>query len=127
MENFSKIEVNSNEMSKKELKEEKEKSRLNLRKSKLDKILFSKRMLTFLNESDNDIKKNYDLNLDDIINNIPDKFKIDIPIFLDRVRNNKFLFFNIARFIYYKRIFKIGEYLFQFIWRFYHKAIFKVK
>ena len=127
MENFSKIEVNSNEMSKKELKEEKEKSRLNLRKSKLDKILFSKRMITFLNESDNDIKKNYDLNLDDIINNIPDKFKIDIPIFLDRVRNNKFLFFNIVRFIYYKRIFKIGEYLFQFIWRFYHKAIFKVK
>lgn len=127
MENFSKIEVNSNEMSKKELKEEKEKSRLNLRKSKLDKILFSKRMITFLNESDNDIKKNYDLNLDDIINNIPDKFKIDIPLFLDRVRNNKFLFFNIARFIYYKRIFKIGEYLFQFIWRFYHKAIFKVK
>ena len=127
MENFSKIEVNSNEMSKKELKEEKEKSRLNLRKSKLDKILFSKRMITFLNESDNDIKKNYDLNLDDIINNIPDKFKIDIPLFLDRVRNNKFLFFNIVRFIYYKRIFKIGEYLFQFIWRFYHKAIFKVK
>ena len=127
MENFSKIEVNSNEMSKKELKEEKEKSRLNLRKSKLDKILFSKRMLTFLNESDNDIKKNYDLNFEDIINNIPDKFKIDIPLFLDRVRNNKFLFFNIVRFIYYKRIFKIGEYLFQFIWRFYHKAIFKVK
>ena len=127
MENFSKIEVNSNEMSKKELKEEKEKSRLNLRKSKLDKILFSKRMITFLNESDNDIKKNYDLNLDDIINNIPDKFKIDIPLFLDRVRNNKFLFFNIVRFIYYKRIFKIGEYIFQFIWRFYHKAIFKVK
>jgi len=127
MENFSKIELNNNEMSKKELKEEKEKSRLNLRKSKLDKILFSKRMLTFLNESDNDIKKNYDLNLEDIINNIPDKFKIDIPLFLDRVRNNKFLFFNIVRFIYYKRIFKIGEYLFQFIWRFYHKAIFKVK
>ena len=127
MENFSKIEVNSNEMSKKELKEEKEKSRLNLRKSKLDKILFSKRMITFLNESDNDIKKNYDLNLDDIINNIPDKFKIDIPLFLDRVRNNKFLFFNIVRFIYYKRIFKIGEYLFQFIWRFYRKTIFKVK
>ena len=92
MENFSKIEVNSNEMSKKELKEEKEKSRLNLRKSKLDKILFSKRMHTFLNESDNDIKKNYDLNLEDIINNIPDKYKIDIPLFLDRVRNNKFLF-----------------------------------
>jgi len=127
MENFSKIELNNNEISKKELKEEKEKSRLNLRKSKLDKILFSKRMITFLNESDNDIKKNYDLNLDDIINNIPDKFKIDIPLFLDRVRNNKFLFFNIVRFIYYKRIFKIGEYLFQFIWRFYHKAIFKVK
>ena len=92
MANFSKIEVNSNEMSKKELKEEKEKSRLNLRKSKLDKILFSKRMLTFLNESDNDIKKNYDLNFEDIINNIPDKYKIDIPLFLDRVRNNKFLF-----------------------------------
>ena len=92
MENFSKIELNNNEMSKKELKEEKEKSRLNLRKSKLDKILFSKRMLTFLNESDNDIKKNYDLNLEDIINNIPDKYKIDIPLFLDRVRNNKFLF-----------------------------------
>ena len=127
MENFSKIELNNNEISKKELKEEKEKSRLNLRKSKLDKILFSKRMLTFLNESDNDIKKNYDLNLDDIINNIPDKFKIDIPLFLDRVRNNKFLFFNIVRFIYYKRIFKIGEYLFQFIWRFYRKTIFKVK
>lgn len=92
MENFSKIELNNNEISKKELKEEKEKSRLNLRKSKLDKILFSKRMLTFLNESDNDIKKNYDLNLEDIINNIPDKYKIDIPLFLDRVRNNKFLF-----------------------------------
>ena len=92
MENFSKIELNNNEMSKKELKEEKEKSRLNLRKSKLDKILFSKRMITFLNESDNDIKKNYDLNFEDIINNIPDKYKIDIPLFLDRVRNNKFFF-----------------------------------
>jgi hypothetical protein len=79
-------------MAKKELKEDKEKSRLNLRKSKLNKILFSKRMVTFLNESDNDIKKNYGLNLEDIINNIPDKYKIDILQFLDGVRNNKIIF-----------------------------------
>ena len=86
MENFSKIQKNNNEITKMEFEEEKEKSRLNLRKTKLEKILSSKRKMNLTDGSDSEIKKNYSLNLDDIINNIPDEYKINIIQFLDKVR-----------------------------------------
>ena len=86
MENFSKIQKNNNEITKMEFEEEKEKSRLNLRKTKLEKILSSKRKMNLIDGSDDEIKKNYSLNLDDIINNIPDEYKINIIQFLDKVR-----------------------------------------
>ena len=86
MENFSKIQNNKNEITKMEFEEEKEKSRLNLRKFKLEKILSSKRKMNLTDGSDTEIKKNYSLNLDDIINNIPDEYKINIIQFLDKVR-----------------------------------------
>ena len=86
MENFSKIQKNNNEITKMEFEEEKEKSRLNLRKTKLEKILSSKRKMNLTDGSDDEIKKNYSLNLDDIINNIPDEYKINIIQFLDKVR-----------------------------------------
>ena len=86
MENFSKIQNNKNEITKMEFEEEKEKSRLNLRKTKLEKILSSKRKMNLVDGSDTEIKKNYSLNLDDIINNIPDEYKINIIQFLDKVR-----------------------------------------
>ena len=86
MENFSKIQNNKNEITKMEFEEEKEKSRLNLRKIKLEKILSSKRKMNLVDGSDTEIKKNYSLNLDDIINNIPDEYKINIIQFLDKVR-----------------------------------------
>ena len=86
MEIFSKIQNNKNEITKMEFEEEKEKSRLNLRKTKLEKILSSKRKMNLVDGSDTEIKKNYSLNLDDIINNIPDEYKINIIQFLDKVR-----------------------------------------
>ena len=86
MENFSKIQNNKNEITKMEFEEEKEKSRLNLRKTKLEKILSSKRKMNLTDGSDTEIKKNYSLNLDDIINNIPEEYKINIIQFLDKVR-----------------------------------------
>ena len=86
MENFSKIQNNKNEITKMEFEEEKEKSRLNLRKIKLEKILSSKRKMNLVDGSDTEKKKNYSLNLDDIINNIPDEYKINIIQFLDKVR-----------------------------------------
>ena len=86
MENFSKIQNNKNEITKMEFEEEKEKSRLNLRKTKLEKILSSKRKMNLMDGSDTEIKKNYSLNLDDIITNIPDEYKINIIQFLDKVR-----------------------------------------
>ena len=86
MEIFSKIQNNKNEITKMEFEEEKEKSRLNLRKTKLEKILSSKRKMNLTDGSDTEIKKNYSLNLDDIINNIPEEYKINIIQFLDKVR-----------------------------------------
>ena len=71
-----------------EIDKEKEKTRLNLRKNKLDKILLSKRKIILTNNTDNfiDIKKQYELNLEEIIKNIPTKYQLDIPLFLDSVR-----------------------------------------
>ncbi len=71
-----------------EIDKEKEKTRLNLRKNELDKILLSKRKIILINNTDNfiDIKKKYELNLEEIKNNIPIKYQLDIPLFLDCVR-----------------------------------------
>ena len=100
MENFSKIQKNNNEITKMEFEEEKEKSRLNLRKTKLEKILSSKRKMNLIDGSDDEIKKNYSLNLDDIISNIPDEYKINIIQFLDKVRQ-----YNIFIYILYSSIY----------------------
>ena len=100
MENFSKIQKNNNEITKMEFEEEKEKSRLNLRKTKLEKILSSKRKMNLIDGSDDEIKKNYSLNLDDIINNIPDEYKLNIIQFLDKVRQ-----YNIFIYILYSSIY----------------------
>ena len=83
MESISNIQ--KNEITKKEFEGEKEKCRLNLRKNKIEEILSSKRRKIIKNESDNEIK-NYSLHLEDIINNIPDEYKIDMIQFLDNVR-----------------------------------------
>ena len=89
MENISNLQ--KNEITKKEFEGEKEKSRLNLRKNKIEEILSSKRRNIIMNESDNEIKP-YSLHLEDIINNIPDEYKIDMIQFLDNVRK---LFYNL--------------------------------
>ena len=83
MENLSNIQ--KNEITKKEFEHEKEKCRLNLRKNKLAEILSSKRRKIINNENDKKIK-NYSIQLEDIINNIPNEYKIDINLFLDNVR-----------------------------------------
>ena len=89
MENISNLQ--KNEITKKEFEGEKEKSRLNLRKNKIEEILSSKRRNIIMNESDNEIKS-YSLHLENIINNIPDEYKIDMIQFLDNVRK---LFYNL--------------------------------
>ena len=58
---------------------------MNLRKNKLAEILSSKRRKIINNENDKKIK-NYSIQLEDIINNIPNEYKIDINLFLDNVR-----------------------------------------
>jgi hypothetical protein len=83
MENLSNIQKNV--ITKKEFEYEKEKCRLNLRKNKLAEILSSKRRKIINNENDKKIK-NYSIQLEDIINNIPNEYKIDINLFLDNVR-----------------------------------------
>ena len=83
MENLSNIQ--KNEITKKEFEYEKEKCRLNLRKNKLAEILSTKRRKIINNENDKKIK-NYSIQLEDIINNIPNEYKIDINLFLDNVR-----------------------------------------
>ena len=83
MEDLSNIQ--KNEITKKEFEYEKEKCRLNLRKNKLAEILSSKRRKIINNENDKKIK-NYSIQLEDIINNIPNEYKIDINLFLDNVR-----------------------------------------
>ena len=83
MENLSNIQ--KNEITRKEFEYEKEKCRLNLRKNKLAEILSSKRRKIINNENDKKIK-NYSIQLEDIINNIPNEYKIDINLFLDNVR-----------------------------------------
>ena len=98
MENFwhnknnDNISINEKEF-KKELNTEKEKTHLNLRKKKLNDLISSKRKINCLEDSNNEIKKNYSVNLENI-NNIPIAYKVDIPQFIEKVRkiNNIFLF-----------------------------------
>lgn len=70
---------------KKELDSEKEKKHLELRKNKLYNLISSKRKINLFNETNNLIKKNYDLNYEEIAN-IPNTYKIDIPKFIQKVR-----------------------------------------
>ena len=100
MENLSNIQ--KNEITKKEFEYEKEKCRLNLRKNKLAEILSSKRRKIINNENDK-IIKNYSIQLEDIINNIPNEYKIDINLFLDNVRIFiLFYFISIYSLIYHR-------------------------
>ena len=70
---------------KKEFNSEKEKNHLNLRKKKLNEIITSKRKIDLSIKSNDLIQKEYSLNFEDI-GNIPDKYKLDIPLFIQKVR-----------------------------------------
>ena len=70
---------------KKEFNSEKEKNHLNLRKKKLNEIISSKRKIDLSIKSNDLIQKEYSLNFEDI-GNIPDKYKLDIPLFIQKVR-----------------------------------------
>jgi hypothetical protein len=70
---------------KNEFNSEKEKNHLNLRKKKLNEIIASKRKIDLSIKSNDLIQKEYSLNFEDI-GNIPDKYKLDIPLFIQKVR-----------------------------------------
>ena len=90
MENFwqnkNNINISINETTiKNEFNSEKEKNHLNLRKKKLNEIIASKRKLDLSKKSNDVIRTEYSLNFEDI-GIIPDKYKIDIPQFIEKVR-----------------------------------------
>jgi len=78
------ISINENTI-KNEFNSEKEKNHLNLRKKKLNEIIASKRKLDLSKKSNDVIRTEYSLNFEDI-GIIPDKYKIDIPQFIEKVR-----------------------------------------
>lgn len=67
-----------------EFKLENEKLKLSLRKNKINNIIFSKRKIIYNTENDEDVKKNYSININDI--QIPNELIIDIPNFIKNVR-----------------------------------------
>ena len=75
---------------KEQLKLEKEEIRLNLRKNKINNILFSKRKINYMNEINDDIKYNYCININDF--NIPQELNINISKFNKDV-SMKFIIF----------------------------------
>ena len=90
MENFwqnkNNINISTDENTiKNEFNSEKEKNHLNLRKKKLNEIIASKRKLDLSKKSNDVIRTEYSLNFEDI-GIIPDKYKIDIPQFIEKVR-----------------------------------------
>jgi len=88
MENYS-LDKNKENNIKNEFNLDKEKTRLNLRKNKLNNIISSKRKIISFNQDNDLIKKEYNINLEEIINNIPFEYKINITQFIDQVRYNK--------------------------------------
>ena len=62
-----------------------EKTRLNLRKNKINDIISSKRKITQINESNEEINLKYYLNIEDI-KNIHKEYIIDIPQFFFKVK-----------------------------------------
>ena len=88
MENYS-LDKNKENTIKDEFNLDKEKTRLNLRKNKLNNIISSKRKIISFNQDNDFIKKEYNINLEEIINNIPFEYKINITQFIDQVRYNK--------------------------------------
>ena len=88
MENYS-LDKNKENTIKDEFNLDKEKTRLNLRKNKLNNIISSKRKIISFNQDNDLIKKEYNINLEEIINNIPFEYKINITQFLDQVSYNK--------------------------------------
>lgn len=67
-----------------ELKEEKQNFKLTLRKNKINQILFTKRKITYTTINNEEIKKKYSINIEDL--QISNELKIDIPSFLIEVR-----------------------------------------
>lgn len=67
-----------------EFKSEREHIKLNLRKKQINNIISSKRKLLYKIENDDEIKKQYYLDADEI--QIPDEYKTDIYKFVDKVR-----------------------------------------
>ena len=88
MENYS-LDKNKENTIKNEFNLDKEKNRLNLRKNKLNNIISSKRKIISFNQDNDFIKKGYNINLEEIINNIPFEYKINITQFLEQVSYNK--------------------------------------
>ena len=88
MENYS-LDKNKENTIKNEFNLDKENTRLNLRKNKLNNIISSKRKIISFNQDNDFIKKEYNINLEEIINNIPFGYKINITQFLEQVRYYK--------------------------------------
>lgn len=84
MENIPLLKSKQNELNIiNEFKQENENLKLSLRKKKINQILFSKRKITF-KENTEEIKQKYCINIEDI--QIPNELKIDIQTFINKVR-----------------------------------------
>ena len=75
-----------------ELKEEKQNYKLTLRKNKINQILFTKRKITCTAINDEETKKKYSINIEEL--QISKELKIDIPSFLNEVRQYFIIFYN---------------------------------
>ena len=67
-----------------ELKEEKQNLKLTLRKNKINQILFTKRKISYAVNNNEEIRKKYSINIEEL--QISNELKIDIPSFLNNVR-----------------------------------------
>ena len=125
MENFwqnkNSINIQKDENIKKEFISEKEKNHLNLRKKKLYEIIASKRKIDLSTKSNDEIKKEYSLDYEEI-DNIPVKYKVDISKFIENVRRY-LLYLYIVQFIIIKRLLEIIRYIFKFVWNLHHKLL----
>ena len=70
---------------KEEFTSEKEKTRLNLRKNKINEIILSKRKIAYTNESNEEIRKKYIINIEDL-ENLKKEYITAIPNFIIKVR-----------------------------------------
>ena len=74
-----------------ELKEEKQNYKLTLRKNKINQILFTKRKIAYTAINNEETKKKYSINIEEL--QISKELKIGIPSFLNEVRQY-FIIFN---------------------------------